>query len=81
MDESGTVLTFTPVGILGYALNSVNTYKVTIPAGTSIQRIQALSNVCSTLNTGGNINTACSNNATVNLAPSGAGILVILPIF
>ena len=79
VDELGTDLTYVAVGTPSYALNSVNSYKVTIPAGKTIQHIQVLSNTCTTLNNGENNNTACSNDADVNLAQSGVGILAIQP--
>ena len=80
VDETGADLP--DVVVLGtpkYTVNSVNNYKVTLPAGKSIQHVQAFSNVCSTLNTGLNNNTACSNEADVNIAQSGVGILSIQP--
>ena len=79
VDELGTDLTYVAVGTPSYAVNSVNSYKVTIPAGKTIQHIQVLSNTCTTLNNGENNNTACSNDADVNLAQSGVGILAIQP--
>jgi len=79
VDDVDVELAYEPVGTPSYAVNSVNSYKVTIPAGKTIQHIQALSNVCTTLNNGENNNTACSNDADVNLAQSGVGILAIQP--
>ena len=79
VDETGKELSYTPVGNPRYTVNSVNSYKITIPAGKTLQQIQALSNVCTTLNSGENNNTACSNNAEVNLASQGSGILAIQP--
>lgn len=79
VDETGTDLPYVAIGTLSYTVNSVNSYKVTIPAGKSIQHIQALSNVCTTLNTGENNNSACSNDADVNLVSQGNGILSVQP--
>ncbi len=79
VDETGAALSYVTVGTPSYALNSVNTYQVTIPAGKTLQHIQALSNVCETLNNGDNNYTACSNDADVNLATQGHGILSIQP--
>ena len=79
VDEAGAALSYVTVGTPSYALNSVNTYLVTIPAGKTLQHIQALSNVCETLNNGDNNYTACSNDADVNLAVQGNGILSIQP--
>lgn len=79
VDEAGVELSYVAVGTPSYALNSVNSYKVTIPAGKTIQHIQVLSNTCTTVNNGENNNTACSNDADVNLAQSGVGILAIQP--
>lgn len=79
VDETGAALSYVTLGTPHYTVNSVNSYAVTIPAGKSIQHIQALSNVCTTLNTGENNNSACSNDADVNLAQSGVGILAIQP--
>ena len=79
VDETGAALTYTTVGTPSYVLNSVNTYQVTIPAGKTLQHIQALSNVCETLNNGDNNYTACSNDADVNLAGQGHGILSVQP--
>lgn len=70
VDEAGIALTYTALGTPSYSVNSVNTYKVTIPAGKSIQHILAQSNICTV---------DCSNNALVNLAPAGTGILAIQP--
>ena len=79
VDEAGAALTYVTVGTPSYAINSVNTYRVTIPAGKTLQHIQALSNVCETLNNGDNNYTACSNDADVNLATQGHGILSVQP--
>lgn len=79
VDETGAELSYVTLGTPHYTVNSVNSYAVTIPAGKSIQHIQALSNVCTTLNTDENNNSACSNDADVNLAQSGVGILAIQP--
>jgi hypothetical protein len=79
VDEAGANLSYVSLGTPRYTVNSVNSYVVTIPAGKSIQHIQALSNVCTTLNNGENNSSACSNDADVNLAQSGIGILAIQP--
>ena len=81
VDQDGTLLTATAIGTPTYATNSVNSYKITIPAGKSVQYVQALSNVCSEKNTGTNANTACSNSAVINLEPNGAGILSLQPTY
>lgn len=81
VDELGESLVFTSVSTPLYTVNSVNTYKVTIPAGRSVQHVQALSNVCTTLNTGTNNGTACSNDADINLASQGNGILTVQPSY
>ncbi|MEN9946060.1 MAG: hypothetical protein RLZZ293_446 [Pseudomonadota bacterium] len=86
VDESGNALSYTAVGTENFATNSINTYKVTIPAGKTLQHIQALAynaenaKLCN-LNTGDNSNesSTCSNDADVNLASSGVGILNIQP--
>ena len=86
VDETGAALSFSAVGTTNYAVNSVNTYLVTIPAGKTLQHIQAFgynndTSVCNTLNIGTNNNTACSNDADVNLATQGNGILTIQPSY
>ena len=86
VDEAGAALTYVTVGTPSYAINSVNTYRVTIPAGKTLQHIQAFgynndTSVCNTLNIGTNNNTACSNDADVNLATQGNGILTIQPSY
>ncbi|MBX9866104.1 MAG: DUF1566 domain-containing protein [Burkholderiales bacterium] len=79
VDEAGVELSYTPVGTPSYTLNSVNSYKVIIPAGKTIQHIQALSNTCTTVNIGTNDSSACSNDADVNLVSQGNGILSVQP--
>ena len=84
VDETGAALSFSAVGTPSYAVNSVNTYRVMIPAGKTLQHIQAFgynndTSVCETLNIGTNNNTACSNDADINLATQGNGILSIEP--
>ena len=81
VDETGAALSYIAIGTSSYTVNSVNTYLVTIPAGKSLQHIQVLSNVCSVLNIATNNNTACSNDADVNLATQGNGILTIQPTY
>ena len=78
-DETGTYLSYVAIGTPSYTLNSVNSYKVTIPAGKTIQHIQALSNTCTTVNIGINDSSACSNDADVNLVLQGNGILSVQP--
>ncbi len=58
---------------------SVVSYVVTVPAGAKLQKIQALSSQCTTLNIGTNNNTACSNNAIVVLEDKSKGVLSIQP--
>ncbi len=79
VNELGEELTYTAIGTPKYTVNSVNSYKVTIPAGQTLQHVQVLSNVCTTLNNGTNNDTACSNDADINLAQAGVGILAIQP--
>lgn len=80
-DENGQPLTFYPVqgSKPTYTVNSVNTYVIDIPSNKSVQRIQALSNVCKITNNGNNDYTACSNSATVFLSNSGSGVLSVEP--
>lgn len=80
-DENGQPLTFYPAqgSTPNYAVNSVNTYVVDIPANKSVQHIQALSNVCDVANNTGDNYNACSNNATVFLSISGSGVLSVEP--
>ena len=79
VDETGAELSYSPVGNPSYTINSVNSYKVTIPADKTLQHVQALSNTCTTVNIGTNNSNACSNDASVNLVPRGNGILSIQP--
>ncbi len=76
VDSLGNPLNATLVGELATAPYSVNTYQVTIPSGTAVQNIQALSNACTTLFPAQN---ACSNNTQVTVAVNGTGILQIQP--
>ena len=86
VDDAGVAISgATLVGTLNTAANSVNTYKVVYPAGSSgTKHIQAYSYtgstpVCNTLNIGTNNNSACSNDADVTLTSNAAGILSIQP--
>lgn len=85
VDELGVELSsYQLIGSLSTTHNSVNTYKVTIPAGKSAQDIQAFSYnagaaVCTTLNIGSNNLSACSNNALANVVANNVGILAIQP--
>lgn len=79
VDETGYELSYIPVGVSNYTVNSVNSYKITIPAGKTLQHVQALSNTCTILNIGTNNNSSCSNDADINLVQSGVGILAIQP--
>ena len=83
VDDKGESLTASLVNkVPTYTQNSILTYSLTIPQGKALQNVQALSNVCTTLNNrDDNANTACSNNATINLATQGHGILTIQPSY
>ncbi|MDD3267040.1 MAG: DUF1554 domain-containing protein [Burkholderiales bacterium] len=70
VDQTGTSLNYSIVGAESFTSNAVNTYRVVIPAGQSVQNIFAKSNTCSA---------DCSNNAVVNLVSSNLGILSIEP--
>lgn len=87
VDDRGVELTSykltnkTPVS---YGNNSVLTYQITLPTGTTLQHVQAFgynnsNTVCSTLNIGTNNNSACSNNAVINLTNKANGILSVQP--
>ncbi|MEN9947006.1 MAG: Endo,4-beta-xylanase precursor [Pseudomonadota bacterium] len=79
VDQSGESLEYSVIGNESFTVNSINTYKVNIPAGKTLQHIQVLSNVCNTLNDGTNNDSACSNDADINLIEQGLGILSVQP--
>ncbi|MEN9945715.1 MAG: Endo,4-beta-xylanase precursor, partial [Pseudomonadota bacterium] len=81
VDQNGKPLNYTSVGTENFTTDSVNTYKIIIPYDQNLQYVQVLSNVCNDLNTGDNNYNACSNNATINLAETGIGILLVQPSY
>lgn len=88
VDESNNVMTFVAVGPVSYRAGYVNTYQVTIPVGVDIQKVKAIGfnneneQICGQYSLKGLGRPAnCSNTATINLAPSGAGILSVQPSY
>lgn len=76
MDESGNFLNYYLLNPqLGTASNAVNTYKVAIPAGESMQSIQvlsALNNIATCVNN-------CSNVSRVHVSSNSIGVLLVEP--
>ena len=76
MDESGNFLNYHLLNPqLGTASNEVNTYKVVIPAGESMQSIQvlsALNNIATCVNN-------CSNVSRVHVSSNSIGVLLVEP--
>lgn len=87
VNESGESLVATSVGTPSYAVNSVNTYQVTIPTGTSLQYVKAQGYHNGATTCMLNVPNAfgyfaiCSNQATINLAQTAAGILSVQPSY
>ena len=70
-DNTGGRLDSTLIGTFNSESYSVNTYQIIIPAGITVQSIQALSSACDLL--------SCSNTAYVNIVESSTGVLQVQP--
>lgn len=79
VDETGADINYQLVGSQQFATNSVNTYRVTIPAGKTLQHVRASSNKCNLEGKQYNKALTCSNDAEINLVKLGHGILSVEP--